>query len=218
MSIDIELAIWSPGKADDQWMNFLDMSPEDRKNAEPEEQVDAVLEIMSQSNAPAEWRVGRIAALDLAFGRINEPFRIKDTVTFEPFLKFLLKVFVDLGSQHNNAPSSPLFFENFGQLLAIDEQTMRHMIFDVFDSRQTEHLQKILHPLEAPRDYAAQKKFTDAVITFWQNLAPFLREAQEAGAWKDEAFIIETVNSEVDDPQLLKRAIRHEEWLRKANN
>lgn len=218
MSIDIALAIWSPGKADDRWMDFLDMSPEDRENAEPEEQVEAVLDIMRQPDAPAEWRLGQIAALDLAFGQINESFHVEDTITFEPFLKFLLKVFVDLRDQKNNTLSSSLFFENFGPLLTIDEQTMRHMIFDVFDSRQTEHLQTLLHPLESPRDYAAQKKFTDAVIFFWKSLAPFLRKAQEAGSWKDEVFIIETVNNEVDDPQLLKRAIRHEEWLRKTGS
>lgn len=216
MSIDIDLHIWNPGKADDRWMDFLDMSPEDRENAEPEEQVEAVLKIMNQPDAPAEWRAGRIAALDLAFGQVGEPLRIENTATFEPFMRFLLTVFVDLDSQSNKAPSYRLLFENFGGILNINEETMRHIIFDEFDARPTERLRTALYPIEMPKDYAAQKKITEAVIAFWQHLSPFLRKAQEAGSWKEEAFVIEAVNREVDDPQLLKRAIRHEKWLHEA--
>ena len=215
MSIELDLRIWNIGKADDRWTDFLDKSPEDREKAEPHEQVESVLEIMDQPDAPQEWRTGRLAMLDLAFGQVGDPLPIHNIETFEPLCRFLLYAFVDLGQEDSRRPSYRLLFDslNFGQIISLDEQTVRKIASATFDSISIENLKNILEPVAASKDYAFERQFIDVLVAFWKELLPFFRKAQEAGAWRDEALIIETVNGEVDHPYLLERAARHEKWL-----
>lgn len=220
MSIEFDLRIWDGSKADERWLAWLELSPEERKESEPQEQVESVLEIMEQDNAPVEWRKGRLAMLDLAFGQMGESLRIRDFVSYESLARFLLVSFADCPAENGELPSPrlmlhPLYYERL--LETVDEEAIRSLVTPaLFAGEKLTGLRRLLEPLEIPNDPSFAHKIADALIDFWKLLEPFFREAIEIDKGRGSVVIIDAVNGEVDNPLFAKRAVQHEQWLRGA--
>lgn len=220
MSIEFDLRIWDGSKADERWLAWLELSPVEREESEPQEQVESVLEIMEQDNAPEEWRKGRLAMLDLAFGQTGEPLRIRDFVSYESFARFILVSFADCPAENGELPSPrlmlhPLYYERL--LETVDEGAIRSLVTPaLFVGDKLAGLRRLLEPLEIPDDPSFANKFADALVNFWKQLEPFFRKAVGIDAGRGSVVIIDAVNGEVDNPLFAKRAAQHEEWLRSA--
>ncbi len=219
MSIDFDLRLWDAEKADERWLAWLELSPEERENSEPEEQVESVLEIMEQADAPKEWVTGRLAILDLAFGQVGEPLPIKNLESFEPFARFFLISFADCGIEDGKSPSHllflhPMYYECL--LATVTEEAIRHLILPtLFTGESLLGMRRLLDPLALPDDPATAKLLADALVAFWKHLEPFFRQAISLDAGRGNVVIIEAVNGETDNLLLLQRAAKHEEWLRR---
>lgn len=220
MSIEFDLRIWNGSKADERWLAWLELSPEERENSDPQEQIESVLEIMKQDDAPAGWRKGRLAMLDLAFGQVGEPLRIPDFVSYESLARFLLVSFADCPAENGELPSPrlmlhPLYYERL--LETVDEGAIRSLVTPaLFSAEKLSGLRRLLEPLEIPDDPSFANKIADALVDFWKLLEPFFRKAVEIDSGRGSVVIIDAVNGEVDNPLFTKRAVQHEEWLRSA--
>ncbi|MCR4311836.1 MAG: hypothetical protein NUV56_00990 [Candidatus Uhrbacteria bacterium] len=219
MSIDFDLRLWDAGKADERWLAWLELSPEERENSEPEEQVESVLEIMEQPDAPKEWVTGRLAILDLVFGQVGEPLPIKNLLTFEPFARFFLVAFAEEKVEGGKPPSHQLFLHPmyYERLLAtVNEAAIRHLIEPIpFTGESLIGMRRLFDPLELADDPSTAKMLADAVVAFWKQVEPFFRQAISLDAGRGNVVIIEAVNGETDNLLLLQRAAKHEEWLRR---
>lgn len=220
MSIEFDLRIWDSSKADERWLAWLELSPEEREKSEPHERVESVLEIMKQDDAQAEWRTGRLAVLDLAFGQLGEPLRIRDFVSYESFARFLLVSFAECPAENGELPSPrlmlhPFYYERL--LETVDEGSIRSLVTpSLFSGEKLAGLRRLLEPLEIPDDPSFANKIADALVDFWKLLEPFFRKAVEIDAGRGSVVIIDAVNGEVDNPLFTKRAVQHEQWLRGA--
>lgn len=220
MSIDFDLRLWDSNKASERWLSWLELTSEERAEAEPQEQVASVLEIMEQADAPAEWRTGRLAILDLAFGQVGEPLPIRNLESYEPFARFLLISFADCPPENDELPSPrlilhPMYYERL--LEVVDEEAIRSLITPaLFTGEKLAGLRRILEPIDIPEDPSFATSLADALVEFWKQLEPFFRKAVELDAGRGSIVIFETVNGEVDNHHLLKRAAQHEQWLRQS--
>lgn len=220
MSIDLDLRLWDAEKADKRWLKWLDLSPEARADSEPEEQVESVLEIMEQSDAQEEWVLGRLAALDLAFGQVGDVLPIRDLYAFEPFARFFLVSFAGYVVEDTKSPSPrlflhPMYYEIL--LKTVTEQAIRDLIQPhLFEGECLVGMRRLFDPIALPEDPSFATRLADALVAFWKSLEPFFRRAVLLDGGRGNVVIIDTVNSETDNRLLLDRATKHAVWLREG--
>lgn len=222
MSVDFDLRLWDGNKADERWLSWLELSPAERAVAEPQEQVTAVLEIIERTDAPKEWVTGRLAMLDLAFGQVGEPLPINNLESYEPFARLFLVAFADCQPENGKPPSPrlilhPVYYERL--LETVNEEEIRNLITSsILSGEKLIGLRRLLDPLTIPEEPAFATTLADALVGFWKHLEPFFRKAVDLDAGRGSIVIFETVNGEVDNPHLLKRAAQHEQWLRESSD
>lgn len=220
MSIEIELQLWDAGKADERWLEWLEMSPEERANSEPEEQVESVLDIMEQPDAAEEWVTGRFAMLDLAFGQVGEPLHIRNPNVLESFARFFLVSFADCKPEDGKPPSYRLFLHPtyYERLLdVVTEEAIRRLVLPtLFTGESLLGMRRLFDPIELADDPSTAKSLADALVEFWNHIEPFFRQAVSLDSGHGKVVIFETVNGETDNQYLLDRGAKHAEWLRKT--
>jgi len=218
MSIDFDLRLWDTEKADKRWLAWFDLSPEDRAHSEPEEEVESVLEIMEQNDAPEEWVLGRLAALDLAFGQVGETLAIKDLHALEPFAKFFLISFAGYVVEGERSSSLRLFLHPMYYTVLLEvvtEQAIRDLVQPhLFEGERLVGMRRLFAPIDLPEDPSFATRLADALVDFWKSLEPFFKQAVLLDGGRGNIVIIDTVNGETDSRLLLDRAAEHVVWLR----
>lgn len=190
MSIDVDLRVWDAERADRRWVEWTELSPEERAESEPEEIVEGVLEILGDPSANESWVIGRLAMLDLAFGQVGDPFPLQNGRMIDAYAGTLLTAFCGLGIEDGKMPSVGLFL----------------------------HPTYYRQLLRSVTDVSVRKAFdagaADGLLEFWHGAEPAFRAAVRADAERGNVVVIETTNGETDNRLLETRAKKHAEWLR----
>lgn len=195
MSIDITLHVWDAEKADGRWLEWMELSPDERADSEPQEIVEGVLEILAMPDANEAWVTGRLAMLDLAFGQVGEAFPVDQGRMIESYAAFFLIAFCGCEAEDEKPPSLGLFLHPtfYRRMLeTVDEDSIRAL------------------DVEGLTD--AQK---DGFVAFWNSVAPAFRAAVAADGGRGNVVVVDGVNGETDNRLLTKRAESHAEWMRR---